>query len=145
VPQFVRSVEIDAPAETVFAFHEREDALPLLTPAFPPVKLISKTPGIDVGTRVELRVLGLRWVALHTEYEKHRFFVDEQIQGPFAKWVHRHEVEAIDGGARLTDRVEYELPGGAIVNALLGWTVKPGLHQMFRHRHAVTKRLCEAG
>ena len=144
MPTFVRSVEIDAPVETVFAFHERADALPLLTPRFPPVRLISKTPGIGVGTRVELRVVVFRWVALHTAYSRNRLFVDEQVEGPFAQWVHRHEFEDLDGRTRLTDRVEYSLPGGRIVNRLLGWVAKPGLHRMFAHRHAVTKRMCEA-
>jgi len=141
----VQSVEVDAPVETLFAFHERDEALPLLTPKFPPVKLISKTPGIDVGTRVVLRVVVFRWVAVHTAYEENRLFVDEQAEGPLARWVHRHEFEDLGAGrSRLTDRVEFELPGGAWVNRLLGWTATPGLRQMFAHRHAVTKRHCES-
>lgn len=144
MPVYSRSVVIDAPVATVFAFHEREDALPLLTPAFPPVRLVSKTPGIDVGTRVELRVAGMRWVALHTAFERNRLFVDEQTEGPFTRWIHRHEFEDLGGGqTRLTDRVEARLPGGPLVNFLLGWTVDPGLAPMFAHRHKVTKRACE--
>jgi len=79
---FEKSVVIHAPIEEVFAFHEREDALPLLTPAFPPVRVIRKSGGIEPGGRVELRVGPFRWLALHTEYEKPRLFVDEQIEGP---------------------------------------------------------------
>ena len=143
MPSFVQSVEIEASVDTVFRFHEREDALKLLTPAFPPVRLVSKTPGIGMGTRVELRIGLFRWVALHTAYEKDRLFVDEQIEGPFAHWVHRHEFERHGDYARLTDRIEYRLPGGPVLNALLGWAVKLGLRRMFAHRHAVTRRLCE--
>jgi ligand-binding SRPBCC domain-containing protein len=143
VPAFVKSTVIEAPVESVFAFHEREDALPLLTPPFPPVRLVARSGGIEKGARVELRVMGARWVALHTAYERNRLFVDEQTEGPFAKWVHRHEFEDLGGKTRLTDRVEYELPGGGLVNALFGWAALPGLHQMFGHRHKVTKRLCE--
>lgn len=144
MPVFEKSVVIDAPVSAVFAFHEREDALPLLTPAFPPVRVISKSGGIEPGGRVELRVGPFRWLALHTNYEKDRLFVDEQIEGPMAKWVHRHQFspEGPDR-TRLTDRVEYLLPGGKLVNALFGWTAKPGLMQMFAHRHRVTKQLCE--
>lgn len=141
---FVRSVEIEAPVEAVFGFHEREDALEVLAPAFPPVTLISKTPGLGVGTRVELRVAFLRWVALHTDCVRDRLFVDEQVVGPFARWVHHHEFEDLGQRTRLTDRVEYRLPGGKIVNACFGWVVKLGLRQMFAHRHEVTKRACEA-
>lgn len=129
--------------ETVFGFHEREDAFELLAPAFPPVKLVSKTPGLAVGTRVELRILFLPWVALHTAFERQLLFVDEQIEGPFARWVHRHEFEDLGGRTRLTDRVEYRLRGGAVVNTCLGWAVQLGLGRMFAHRHAVTKRACE--
>ena len=143
MPTFVKSVLIDAPVGAVFGFHERPDALALLTPPFPPVRVIGKTGGIEVGSRVELRVGFFSWVALHTAYQKNRLFVDEQIQGPFAKWVHRHEFEDVDGKTRLTDRVEYQLPGGPIVNVLFGWMVKPGLNRMFKHRHRVTKQLCE--
>ena len=140
---FTKSIVIDAPVETVFGFHERPDALLLLTPPFPPVRLVSKSGGIETGARVELRVGFLPWVALHTAYERNRIFVDEQIKGPFAKWVHRHEFESLGKKTRLTDRVEYLLPGGAFVNAVLGWTVKIGLHQTFSHRHKVTKERCE--
>jgi ligand-binding SRPBCC domain-containing protein len=140
---FVKSVLIDASIGDVFRFHEREDALALLSPPFPPVRLTSRTGGIEAGARVELRVGILRWVALHTAYERDRLFVDEQIQGPFAKWIHRHEFEDIGVKTRLTDRIEYELPGGLLVNMLFGWTVSLGLRNMFAHRHRVTKEVCE--
>ena len=143
VPSFVKSVLIDAPVDEVFRFHEREDALSLLTPPFPPVRAISRTGGILTGARVELRVGFTRWVAVHTGYEKDRFFEDEQVQGPFAKWVHRHEFETVGDQTRLTDRVYYELPGGALVNGMFGWAVSLGLRNMFAYRHRVTKKFCE--
>jgi len=143
VATFVKSVIIDAPVETLFAFHERDDALQLLSPPFPPVQVVSKTGGIRAGARVELRVGFVTWIALHTKYERNVLFVDEQVSGPFAKWVHRHEFEDLGCASRLTDRVEFLLPGGPSLNALASWSVKLGLHQMFRYRHNVTRRYCE--
>jgi len=140
---FARSVFIQAAVEDVFRFHEREDAVSLMMPAFPPVKIISRTGGIAKGARVELRIGVFRWVALHTAYEKDHLFVDEQREGPFAQWTHRHEFAAEGAGMRLTDRVHYELPGGSAVNALFGWTVNLGLRNMFAHRHRVTREACE--
>jgi len=52
VPEFVKSSLIKAPVEVVFAFHEREDALPLLSPRFPPMTVVSRTGGIRAGARV---------------------------------------------------------------------------------------------
>ena len=142
---FVRSVVNDAPVGEVFRFHERPDALALLSPPFPPMRKTGGTgDGIHSGTRVDLRIAGVPWIALHTAYEKDRLFIDEQIRGPFARWVHRHEFEPLSNRTRLTDRVEFALPGGAVVNTLFGWFVKFGLRNMFAHRHRVTKQRCEA-
>ncbi len=141
---FVKSVVIDAPVDEVFAFHERDDALALLSPPFPPVRVVSRRGGIAAGARVDLRIGPIRWLALHTVYDANRLFVDEQIEGPFASWVHRHEFEAIDAQTtRLTDRVTFTLPGGPIVNALLGRVVALSLVPMFRFRHQATKAACE--
>lgn len=143
MPTFLRSVIVDAPLETVFGFHEKDDALRLLSPAFPPVRIIRKTGGIRVGARVELRIGPISWVALHTAYEQNRFFEDTQISGPFAKWIHRHEFVAVGERTQMTDRVEYQLAGGVWMNLLLGWALHPGLIQMFRYRHKMTRRFCE--
>ena len=136
---------MNAPIETVFGFHEREDALLLLSPAFPPVRVIRKEGGIEPGSWVELKIGPIHWTALHSGFARNRFFEDKQIAGPFATWIHRHEFESLGDATRLTDRIEYWLPGGRLVNYLLGWVVKVGLHQMFCQRHQRTKRFCEKG
>jgi len=143
VPIFVKSILIDASVRDVFGFHERDDALALLSPPFPPVRIISRVGGIQTGAQVALQVGPFRWIARHTAYEQDRLFVDEQVRGPFRSWVHRHEFEAVDGKTKLTDRIEYQLPGGALVNLLFAWIVNAALVNMFRHRHRVTREFCE--
>jgi ligand-binding SRPBCC domain-containing protein len=145
MPTYTKSIVVEAPVESVFGFHEREDALRILSPAFPPVHVIRKTGGIEAGSRVDLNIGPFRWTALHTAYEKNRLFADEQISGPFAKWIHHHEFEAVGRATRLTDRIEYQLPGGVWMNRLFGWAVQLGLRQMFRHRHQAIKNYCEKG
>jgi len=134
---------VNAPVEIVFGFHEREDALLLLSPAFPPIRVIRKEGGIEPGSWVELKIGPIRWTALHSGFARNRFFEDKQIAGPFTTWIHRHEFDSLGEATRLTDRVEYWLPGGRLVNYLFGWVVRVGLHQMFRQRHKRTKRFCE--
>lgn len=145
VPEFVKSTLIHAPVATVFAFHERADALELLSPPFPPLKVISRTGGIRPGARVVIRIGPVTWVAAHTAYVPDALFVDEQVSGPFARWVHRHEFSDEHGACRLTDRVSFALPGGAALNAISAWAVRLGLRRMFAHRHAVTRKQCEPG
>ncbi len=146
MPVFIKELIVHAPVERLFAFHERPDALELLSPAFPPLKVLRRTGGIQQGAEVDLRIGPVTWHARHTAFEQNRLFVDEQIQGPFRRWVHRHEFEAIDAGrSKLTDRVEFEVPGGATINAIIAPFVRLGLGRMFAHRHEVTRRYCEAG
>ncbi len=136
---------MQAPVEQVFAFHERDDALALLSPPFPPLHVVSRQGGIRAGARVDLRIGPIRWLAAHTDYRPNELFVDEQLAGPFASWVHRHEFEALGSATtRLTDRVTFELPGGPVVNALFGRLVAWSLIPMFRFRHRATRLACES-
>jgi ligand-binding SRPBCC domain-containing protein len=137
---FCKSVVIDAPVAVVFGFHEREEALALLTPPFPPVK-ITRTGGIEIGARVVVQCGPFRWVARHSDYERNRLFVDEQIEGPLRSWVHHHQFEDLGGRTRLTDYVEYQMHGGPLMNV----AVHPLIALLFRYRHRVTREQCGAG
>lgn len=141
--QFERSVWINAPVEAVFAFHERPDAFERLTPPDQPVSVISRTGGIETGARVVLRMgfglLSLKWVALHTRYEKNLLFEDTQLSGPFRSWTHQHRFSPEGSGARLTDHIDFELPGGRITEQMFGGLVRAQLEKLFAYRHAVTR------
>jgi ligand-binding SRPBCC domain-containing protein len=145
MPQFVYSSVIEAPVERVFAFHESPDALERLLPPGGRVRVVSREGGLEKGARVVLEMclgpLRKRWVARHTEYVPDTLFADVQESGPFRSWAHRHEFAAEGRNAcRLTDRVEFSLPGGRLVDWLAGWAAKLALRAMFRARHAATRR-----
>ena len=90
-----------------------------------------------------VRIGPLHWDAVHTAYERNRLFVDEQTRGPFrAAGFIATSSKTSASMTRLTDRVEFQLPGGPAVNAALGWLVKFGFLGMFRARHATTARFC---
>ena len=144
MPVFIKKTLINAPLRVVFGFHEREDVLALLSPTFLPIRVLRRSGGIAAGAEIQLRMGIFHWLAAHTAYERDRFFVDEKIEGPFATWVHRHEFVSEGNKTTLTDRIEYRLKGGRLVNWLFGWLVNLGLGWMFSHRHRVTRRVCEA-
>lgn len=148
MPVFEHSSLIHAPLEKVFAFHEDPAALELLTPPWAPVKVLSREGGIGLGARVVLELpigpFRQRWVAVHTAYEANRLFVDTQVEGPFRSWVHEHRFcDTGRGTTRLTDRIEFHLPGGFIADLLGSWLARLQLRRMFRYRHEATRRYCE--
>ena len=144
---FKHSSIINAPVEVVWQFHERPNILQLLTPPWQPVQVVRREGGLITGAVTEFRLfLGpvpLTWLARHTNYEKNRFFTDEQISGPFESWVHRHEFTPENGKTRLSDIISYILPGGETIEFFSGWLIQAQLEAMFRYRHYVTNRECE--
>lgn len=135
--------------ETLFAFHERPDALPLLTPPGAGVRVIKAAPSLAAGAEARLSVpllgpIRTTWVARHTVYDPPRRFVDEQIEGPFKSWRHEHIIEPADGGAELIEVITYALPM-APLSRLAQPLVRRMLSKMFAYRHEVTRRYVETG
>jgi ligand-binding SRPBCC domain-containing protein len=135
---------IAAPAQKVFAFHERPDALQLLIPPGEPIRILEHTGGIRDGARVVLQMgygpLSIRWVALHRGYIEGRQFQDVQQRGPFRSWVHTHTVIPVnEKSCLLHDRIEYELPFGNL-GLLAAFAVRRKLTATFDYRHRVTIR-----
>lgn len=144
---FQYSSPINAPLATVWEFHERSDVLQILTPPWQPVRVVRRQGGLAAGAVSEfwlwLGPIPIPWIARHTACEPYRFFIDIQEKGPMVSWVHRHNFAEENRQTYLTDSIEYELPGGFLAEALLGWLVKLQLQAMFRYRHEVTQRECE--
>jgi ligand-binding SRPBCC domain-containing protein len=144
--RFQYSSSIEASPEVVWQFHERKDILQLLTPPWQPVEIVRHEGGLGVGAISEFRLwlgfISLRWIARYIECEPNKLFIDRQEEGPMQSWLHRHQFDQEGGNTRLTDAIEYELPGGILAELLLGWWVDSRLREMFRYRHQVTKREC---
>jgi len=149
MPHFTRTLELPGvPAERLWAFHERPDALQLLIPPGERVEVLQPPRSLEVGTRVVLRShigpLAFTITAEHVEYERGRLFADRMHGGPFKRWLHRHIIEPTPTGSRLTDDIDYALRGGPLADALAGPLARRRLERMFDHRHAVTRAACTA-
>jgi len=147
---FTHQSVVEAPAAEVFAWHERPEALGALLPRGPWIRVESRSGGIEDGSRIVLSIgigpLRLRWVARHFGYVPGCRFCDEQVQGPFRQWHHVHRVEPVgDGQTLYEDRVEFEVPGGAIARRLAHPIVRWGLLRMFSARHRAVRQAITYG
>jgi ligand-binding SRPBCC domain-containing protein len=137
---FSKRSEIDAPVETVFAFHEKPEAIMQLTPPWERSEVIQYSGGIRVGAKTILKTyvgpFAQRWEAEHVEYVPNRLFADIQRRGPFAYWYHRHRFEPTsEGTTMMIDEIEYALPFGWLGRLLAGAFVKAKLQRVFDYRH----------
>lgn len=136
-----RSTRLPFSSETLYAWHARPSALERLTPPWERVEVLERTGGLpDARAVVRLRLgpIAVRWVAAHRDHVAGRQFVDEQVRGPFAHWVHTHRF-APDGPSAcvVTDRVAFALPGGALGAAAGGRAVRRRIGRLLAYRHAL--------
>ncbi|MFN0195958.1 MAG: TIGR01777 family oxidoreductase [Planctomycetaceae bacterium] len=143
IQRFFKRSLIAAPAEFVFAWHERPGAFFRLAPPWENIRLIRQQGGIRDGNELEFAMqlgpFSRRWIARHQNYIPGVQFEDVQIAGPFRSWKHTHRIIP-DGPERcfLEDSVEYELPGGSIGAWLGSTSIHATLTKMFATRHDVT-------
>ncbi|AKU94164.1 Cell division inhibitor [Labilithrix luteola] len=103
----------------VFAFFSHAENLEAITPSWLRFRIVTPLPiAMQEGTVIDyrLRLLGIpmRWRSRIDVWEPGVRFVDRQLVGPYARWVHFHEFDDVPGGVRMRDRVEYTLPGAPI-------------------------------
>jgi ligand-binding SRPBCC domain-containing protein len=145
---FIKETLIHAPAERVFAFHERPDVLALLMPPWETARIISPARISELGSRtiIDAKIIGPftgRWIAEHTAYEPPRMFEDTQVAGPFRSWRHRHIITQNKDGAILRDEIDYEPPLGLIGRIFASRLIERRLRRLFDYRHRITAQHCE--
>jgi len=75
-----------------------------------------------------------KWVSEITQYEHKKYFVDDQLYGPYAFWHHKHFVHEIDGGVEIEDIIDYKVPLGILGRLVHPFLVKPKLEAIFEYR-----------
>jgi hypothetical protein len=142
-----RSQVVERSLEDTFEFFSDAFNLEKITPEFLRFQILTPRPLImQAGTNIEysLSLFGVpfRWRTLIEQWEPGIKFVDSQIKGPYAKWVHTHSFEAL-GPARtlMRDRVEYQIPFGLLGEIAHGLFVKATLEKIFNYRAEATARL----
>jgi ligand-binding SRPBCC domain-containing protein len=133
------------PIDDVFKFFSNAANLEALTPSALHFEIL--TPGpivIAEGTLIDyrLRLLGVpfRWKTRIAAWEPPYRFVDEQLVGPYAEWVHEHTFEPTPDGTRVRDHVRYRLPLEPIGD-LAYPIVRAQLHYIFGYRTRALHRL----
>jgi ligand-binding SRPBCC domain-containing protein len=127
----------------VFPFFAAAEHLEQLTPSFLNFHILTPQPIlVALGTRIQyqLKIHGIpvRWESEITGWNPPHFFSDDQLNGPYTHWHHEHTFEERDGGTLVRDKVEYAVPGGALINRLF---VAPDLRRIFNHRTTTLKHL----
>src|SRR5512137_1582601 len=134
-----RSQLVPLPRPEVFAFFGNARNLEAITPDFLHFEILPPVParmseGVIIDYRLSLFGVPFRWRTRIAAWVPGVRFVDVQERGPYALWHHTHTFEDVEGGTRVSDRVEYRLPLGPLGEAAHPILVRRTLERIFDHR-----------
>ena len=130
----------------VFAFFADASNLEAPTPPSLHFTILTPAPIEMRGRRVHRLSPPARGCAVpvahpHRVVRAEQSFVDVQAAGPYRRWRHVHEFVDAPEGTIIHDRVEYELPLGALGRAARALFVRRQLDHIFDFRRATIERL----
>ena len=126
------------PRADVFAFFADPANLIRVTPPWLGFRLVGAPPPLSAGAVLDLRItwlgLPLRWRTYIREYDPPFRFLDVQVQGPYARWEHRHLFLSEGNGTTIEDRIVYRLPLGPLGRLAHALLVKRQLESIWTYR-----------
>jgi ligand-binding SRPBCC domain-containing protein len=136
IHQFSSGIWLARPIKEVFAFFSDAANLDSITPQWLSFRTVTRQPiemhaGAVVDYRLRVRGFPSRWRSEITEWEPPYHFVDEQIRGPYRRWIHAHKFEPRNGGTLVCDDVRYAVPFDWLLHKLI---VRPDVERIFAYR-----------
>ncbi len=145
---FELSCEVVLPGDRKHVFDFFSDAFQLerITPQWLNFEILTPAPirickGCLIDYRIKLHGIPVSWRTEISAWEPPFSFTDRQVRGPYRMWEHFHTFSEVPGGTLVRDRVQYQVPGGRLVNWLF---VEKDLRKIFSFRCQELIRLFDA-
>ena len=137
---------VPASLHETFAFFSDARNLGAITPPFLGFEIRTPLPvemreGALIEYRIRLAGLPMAWLTRIESWRPYSMFVDVQLRGPYARWVHTHRFAATSRGTLVEDHVEYQVPLAPLSDPVRTLFVTPTVERIFRHRHAAIARI----
>jgi ligand-binding SRPBCC domain-containing protein len=133
---FTTEVWLPEKRDVVFSFFADARNLEAITPPWVNFQILTPEPivmraGALIDYRLRVHGFPVSWKTEISVWEPPFRFVDQQLRGPYRKWIHTHTFEQQSSGTLCRDHVDYAVPGGHIINWLL---VRRDVERIFAYR-----------
>ncbi len=141
-----RAQRVPGTLAEVFPFFEDPHNLAEITPGWLRFRVLSSSDErVREGTRIRYRIrwlgLPMRWESSISRHDPPHAFADEMLRGPYKRWLHLHTFRQIGHEVELSDRVEYDLPGGLLGALAHRLIVRRQLEAIFDYRERRVREL----
>jgi len=142
IREFSTALWLPLPPEALFPFFADASNLEAITPPWLHFRIMTPLPivmkeGTLIDYRLQVRGIPLRWRTRIKAWQPPNYFVDEQLRGPYRKWIHEHKFELCNGGTMVRDIVHYALHFDWLVHRLF---VRPDIERIFNFRADALRR-----
>lgn len=142
---YTATFEITRPVSDLFAFFSKPRNLVQLAPADLNLELLTGPEIMQLGSRLVWK--GRRWgisqqiVQEVSTFDHEQLISLEQKQGPFVRWLHAHHFEPTDSGTKITEKIDFEPPGGMLGFVVTANTIRKDLDKLLAYREKKLKEI----
>lgn len=138
--------QINSDIETVWKFFSNPKNLSEITPK--EMNFVIKTPNLTEmyqGQIIEYTVspllaIPMTWVTEIAVVEKHKFFIDNQLVGPYTLWHHQHFFTENENGVLMQDIVHFKIPLGFLGKWLGNLLIFNKVKRIFDYRYKIIEQ-----
>jgi uncharacterized protein YbjT (DUF2867 family)/ligand-binding SRPBCC domain-containing protein len=139
---------VPADARRVWDFFSSATNLGRITPGSMGFEIHTPDPSTESGSIIDYTIRPLfgiptRWKTRIDAVEAPKRFRDIQVKGPYKSWLHEHRFTEVEGGVRMDDRVDYEMPFGPVGALGHRMVVKNQLEWVFDFRTTAVNNIFE--
>jgi len=142
----VQTIPITLPR--AWDFFSKPENLGLITPSYMKFTILERSdvgdmyPGMIITYQISpVFDMSIKWATEITQIKEFKYFIDNQIKGPYTIWHHEHHFKEIEGGIEMTDILFYELPFGFLGRFAHKVFVKQKVDEIFHYREQKIKEL----
>lgn len=137
--------EVDVSPEELFDFITRVSNIKAITPPNVDMVIVEAPEVLSEGAKLifKVRAFGVAQQLEHeiVEFDRPKSFREKMLKGPLPAWMHDYIVEPHgDGLAALTNRIEFEPPGGMLGMLLTADRILSHLEESYAERSAALKK-----
>jgi ligand-binding SRPBCC domain-containing protein len=148
--QIKRIQEIPISLTKAWDFFSKPENLKLISPSYMSFKMLSRSdagemyPGMIITYTISpLFNISINWATEITQVKENKYFIDNQISGPYKIWHHEHHFEEIENGVEMKDILYYEMPFGFIGKLMYKIFIRKKIDDIFDYREQKIKELFE--